>query len=35
MNDMTARRTYDYITNQDPFWDGVSKTDILTEEEKI
>ena len=34
MNDMAARRAYDYITNQDPFWDGVSKADILTEEEK-
>lgn len=34
LEDMSARRTYDYITNQDPFWDGVSKADILTEEEK-
>lgn len=34
MEDKSERREYDYITKQDPFWDGISKADILTEQEK-
>ena len=28
------RRSYDSITLEDPFWDGVSTFDILTDEER-
>ena len=35
IEDVTSRRNYDHITLNDPFWDGVSKADILTEEEKL
>ena len=34
IEDKSLRRTYDYITKQDPFWDGVNETDILTEQER-
>lgn len=34
IEDTSCRRSYDSITSQDPFWDGISKADILTEEEK-
>lgn len=34
IEDYSCRRTYDNITTNDPFWDGISKTDILTDEEK-
>lgn len=29
-----ARRSYDSVTLDDPFWDGISEYDILTDEEK-
>lgn len=34
IEDKTNRRSYDSITLQDPFWDGVSKMDILTDQER-
>ena len=34
LEDKSARRSYDYITNQDPFWDGISKSDMLSDEDK-
>ena len=34
IEDKSCRRTYDFITKQDPFWDGVSKVDILTNQER-
>ncbi|MGN1393030.1 MAG: hypothetical protein ACI4V7_03100 [Succinivibrionaceae bacterium] len=34
IEDKSCRRTYDFITKQDPFWDGVSKVDILTDQER-
>ena len=34
IDDKSLRRSYDNITNQDPFWDGISKSDILSEEDK-
>lgn len=34
IEDLSCRRGYDYITKQDPFWDGVSSVDILTDQER-
>lgn len=34
IEDYSARRSYDNITLNDPFWDGVSTYDLLTEEER-
>lgn len=34
IEDHSCRRSYDSITMNDPFWDGVSSFDLLTEEEK-
>lgn len=33
MKDKHNRRTYDEITHMDPFWDGVSGSDILTQKD--
>lgn len=34
IEDEGNKYSYDYVTNQDPFWDGISKDDILTPQEK-
>lgn len=33
LKNKSNRKSYDYITKNDPFWDGVNSTDIMTDEE--